>query len=180
MPILTTDSAQPLAVAADLADYPGAPFADSVVLAAGESVRRDAGWLIAPAATETVVLDGDGGRLLMLPTLHLHDVLEVRDVSGDTPVVLTEWRKTRAGMIELTSGFWPRGFEVIEVDMVHGYDACPEDLLPALAFRAQQAKVNRASGGVRLGSLSISPGGADPEDERPDAVVARYRIPGRP
>jgi hypothetical protein len=100
----------------DLIDFPGAPYAWPVVESASEAVRAEAGWHIAPSVTETLTVDSDGGRILFLPTMLLTEVSEVRDVSGETPRVITGWRKSRTGML-IHPGGWPTGFEVIEVDL---------------------------------------------------------------
>ena len=42
--------------------------------AASAAVRRYCGWHIGPVAEETLVLDGPGGDLLVLPTLRLEAV----------------------------------------------------------------------------------------------------------
>lgn len=169
--------ASPLVAPDDLDGFPGAPFAQGIVDAAAGSVRGEAGWHIAPSITETITLDTDGGRYLFLPTMRLTAVSEVRDVTGDAPKVLSDWRKSRAGMLYRAGG-WPSGLESVEVDLTHGYDACPDELLSVIAARAQAARINQAAGNVRLGSLSISPSGEDTSGH--DATVARYTIPSAP
>lgn len=166
--------ADPLVAATDLAEFPGAPFPVAIVASAAESVRRDAGWHIAPSVTETVTVDGKGGQWLFLPSLHVTAVTAVRDVSGDTPTTLTGWRLTRAGMLYRAAG-WPYAVAAVEVDLTHGYDACPPELLPAIAARAQSARVNHGTGNVRLGSLSVSP--PDAPSVSADEAVARFTIP---
>jgi hypothetical protein len=161
----------------DLADFPGAPFAASLVAAASEQVRRQCGWHIAPLVTETFVVDSDGGRVLLLPTMRLVTVTEVRNIAGSTPEVLTGWRKSPAGMLFRASG-WPAGFQTVEVDMQHGYEACPDELLPIIAERCQ---VFAKDGSVRqesLGSRSVSYGLA--EGSASAEVLARFMLPGSP
>jgi hypothetical protein len=163
----------PLASPDDLVSFPGAPFAEALVKAAGESVRRDAGWHIAPEVTETLVLDSEGGRQLFLPTLRdaLSAVVEVRDVSGSTPKVLDGWRLAGSAAVLHRAGGWPQGLGVIEVELTHGYEACPAELLPAIAARTRP-KVRAESLAGRSVQLET--------DNRPDIVVAAFRVPGRP
>lgn len=165
-------TAEPLALPADLAEFPGAPFSADAVAAASEAIRREVGWHIAPRVIETLTLDGTGGGVLFLPTLHLVDVTEVRDVTDDTPRVLTGWRKSQRGMLSRARG-WPRGFEAIEVDVVHGYDSCPPELLPVIAERTSRRVMQES-----LGSRSVS---YSAEGDAPlAATLARFKIPSRP
>lgn len=174
MPVPTGTAAGPLAVAADLSEY--GTFSDDAVEAAGESIRSETGWHIAPTATETLVLDSEGGYALMLPTLHLIEVTEVRDVSGDTPAIITGWRKSVAGMLILPYGRWAVGAETIEVDIEHGYETCPLELLPVLARRIRDNAATSA-GQVRLGSLSIGTTSVGTTVTAQDeAVIARYSL----
>jgi hypothetical protein len=143
-----------LVVAADLDDFPGAPFADSVVQSAGETVRAEAGWHIAPEVTETLTVDSDGGRHLLLPTLRLVDVTEIRDVTGNTPRVLTNWRQSGKGILYREGG-WPAGLSALEVDLTHGYAECPSALLPAVAAYAQSIKRGGRVTQESLGSRSV-------------------------
>lgn len=185
MPLLagltTTDLLEP----ADLAGFAGAPFADEIVAVVGESIRSAAGWHIAPGVVETVAVEGDGTRYLLLPTLHLTDVTAVRDVSDpDNPRTLDGWSKARtprftAGCLRRSSP-WP--CVDIEVDIVHGYDGCPADLLAAAAALCQDARVNKATGKVRLGSLSLDGTGDEVAGEGTStaAAIARYRLTAAP
>lgn len=163
---------------AQLSDFPGAPFADALVDAAVAQLRNDAGgWHIAPVITETVTLDHDGGRQLVLPTRKLVAVTEVRDVSGTTPTVLTDYRVDKAAGI-LERSCWPVGTAVIEVDLEHGYTETPADLLPLVVQRLQTLQVNSALVEQTRGPFteryreSTEPAG---DEERPDPL-ARYTI----
>ncbi len=94
---------------------------------ASARVRNYCGWHIFPEVTETLVLDGRGGRVLMLPTLMLTAVASI--VIDGSELAETAWRKSRRGMLERVDGYgWPVGFETIQVTITHGYDQVPEDL----------------------------------------------------
>lgn len=184
MPVLT-ESTTALLEPADLTGFAGAPFADAIVLVAGESIRSAVGWHVAPSVTETVAVEGDGTRYLFLPTLHLTDVTAVRDVSDpDNPVTLDGWSTAKtprfiAGCLRRSSP-WPCAD--IEVDIVHGYDGCPADLLRAAAALCQDARVDKATGSVRLGSLSINGTGDEVAGDGTSAAaaIARYRLASHP
>ena len=163
---------QPLVSLADLADFPGAPFAQDVLDAAADAVRREAGWHIAPETTETITLDVRGGPVLILPTLFLSSVSEVRDMTGSTPVVLTGWRMSKAGMLSRSAG-WPVGFSAVEVDMVHGYKTCPDSLKPIVA-RATSRVVVQESLGSRSVTYQPDSGGSLA------AQVSHFRLPPLP
>lgn len=154
----------------DVADFPGAPFPDAVLEAACAQVRRIAGWHIAPSITETVVVDHDGSGVLHLRSLHVTDVVAVRDLSGSTPRALTGWRWSADGML---SGSFPDGFRVLEVEYVHGYDECPADLLPVIADRTTRRVIQESIGGR---SVAYSPDG----DRGVEATLAAYRLGALP
>lgn len=163
---------QPLVELEDLRDFPGAPFRPDVVAGAAGAVRAEAGWHVAPTVTETVEVETGGASVALLPSLHVVSVDEVRDLDGN---VLGGWRVSKAsGVLRRTAGRWP---EVIEVDLTHGYERCPPELLPVVAERAQRGK----AGIVRqenIGARSLSLAQAD--DPVSAEVLARYTLPPRP
>jgi hypothetical protein len=172
--------------AADLAQFAGAPFTDDAVAIAVADVQAACRWHIAPQVSETVVVDTPeqfdcntvGPRLLQLPTLNLVSVTAVRDVTDPAnPVAVTDYltaqtRDFKAGLLARGCGYWSLG-SVYEVDMVHGYVTWPPDLLAAVAEAAQDQKINRASGTVRVGAVSMTPGVVSDTSPR---VLNRYRL----
>jgi hypothetical protein len=165
----------------DLADFPGAPFSDALVDAAASAVRGETGWHIAPAVTETVVVESVGGPHLFLPTLQLTAVTAVRDVTDEdaAAVAVTGWRshktpRFRAGVLFRPSGW----YGVYEVDITHGYAACPDDLKPALAAVIKAAREGGRVSSFSLGDLSRSFERGD--STSPLAAIGRYKIPWRP
>lgn len=160
----------PLAVPSDLEKFSGAPFDPELIDIASASVRAEAGWHIAPVITETLTVDCYGGPLLALPTRRIVNISAIRDVtSGST--VLTDWRRMSAGVYRSTG--WPIG--TLEVDITHGYEATPKDLLPVIAARVTSpgAASHLAQRSVTRGPFSESetyrPGATDP-------VIARYAV----
>jgi hypothetical protein len=166
---------EPLLSEGDLGGFPGAPYTAQQATAAAAGVRTLCGWHIAPQVSETVVLDSDGGPLLLLPTLKLVEVAEVRDLTGDEPRAIEGWRSSSAGMLYRRGG-WPRGFGAVEVTMTHGHEVCPPELVPEVAARAQAAKRDQSVSQETLGSRSVS------LRERAVAspVLERHMLPPRP
>lgn len=164
---------QPLLHVEDLNGFPGAPFHPKAVAAAAGAVRAEAGWHIAPAIVETVEVETGRSRVALLRSLHVLEVTEVRD--ADTGAVLEGWRVRKAsGVLVRRHGCWP---EAIEVDVVHGYESCPEELLPVVAERVQRGKagvVQQENIGARSVSYRAN------YDTAGSAVLARYSLPPRP
>jgi hypothetical protein len=141
-----------------------------VLNAAAGQVRAECDWHIAPEVTETLTLETDCGTVVLLPSLYVKSVDEVRSEDG---TVLTGWKWRQNGVLRYKSG-WP---DVIEVDLVHGYTKCPDELVAVVAERAQRIKgggVKSESLAGRSVSLEVGPGQVSAE------VVARYTRPGRP
>lgn len=163
---------QPLVLPSDLDGFPGAPFSHAVATAASEAVRRECGWHIAPQVTQTLTLDVSGGPVLILPTLRLVSVSEVRDMTGDNPRVLTGWRMSQAGMLSRRGG-WPCGFGAVEVDVVHGYEQCPPELLPVIASSAHRRVRQESMGGRSVTFV-------DDDTIAGSSVLSRFRLGPRP
>lgn len=115
----------------ELADFPGAPFAASIVKSAQARLERVLGWHVTPVKTETIRATGargDDRDRLILPSRNITTVSAVRDGSD---VVVPTWRLTGASEAILVGCWTPD--EVYEVDVVHGYATLPADLFPDLA-----------------------------------------------
>lgn len=169
--------ANDLVDADELGEFPGAPFPQSRVDAAVSRLRKIAGWHIAPQLTETLTLDGSTTKLLVLPTLQLVDVVEIRDVSGTTPVVLGDWRAATAGLIKRRCG-WPWGFRAVEVDVVHGYEETPPDLFDVVAGLCQLMLTDPEVAQESLGSWSVTTRdalGASRAEALEDYVLPRFK-----
>ena len=102
---------------------------DAVVSA----MRRYCGWMPFPQRSETFLLDGFGQLPLLLPSLHIENLTEVK-VNGKTvPLEQIEWSHT--GVVYLHSSPewidlrepnpvpWPKRLRGIEVTATHGFDA---------------------------------------------------------
>jgi hypothetical protein len=159
----------PLATAAELAGFKGGPFTDPVVQAAGDSIRDECGWHIAPAITTTMQFRGEGTTIL-LPTMRLIEAPVVTDADGQRlPGV--EWY--RNGVLECPTGF-PR---YVEVMFRHGYPECPKSLLPIITERAQASAGGRIKSEALAGRSVSLEGGYDPVTP---GVLSRYKLQDGP
>ncbi len=171
----------PLLSGVELLDFPGAPFPLSLVLAAAESVRSDAGWHIAPAVAETVLVDGSGAHpLLLLPTLRIVSVSGISVYDDGAWLPLLDWRVAGSGMLYRTGG-WPYGIAGIQVTMTHGFDVVPDDLLPVIAARCQRSGINvlQSQRSETTGPYTVSESFNTRLLEASGTDVGRYKLPNR-
>lgn len=156
----------------DLADFPGAPFPEAVIKAAESSIRRDAGWHIAPVVRETIEVDADPSGVVSLPTLR---VVRVHSISGADGAALTGWTVTRAGRL---SGCRGRG--TLTVDLEHGYENV-DDLLPVVAARCKRqltdATLSARSEGTGTRNTSETYDSGRYDSRLTAAGVRHYQLP---
>jgi hypothetical protein len=135
----------------------GAPFDPEVVFNAGDVIRDRCGWHVAPVVTETLTVDSDGGRWLILPTRRLTAVTAIRDVTRQSPVTLEGWRWTATGTIERTGSWarWPKGLRAVEVDVTHGYPECPTALIEWAAELCRSATRGNEVRTETVGGVSV-------------------------
>lgn len=117
---------------AELADFPGAPFAASIVTSAQARLERVLGWHVTPSKDETIkatMAPGAARDRLILPSRRVTAVTEVRDESG---TIVPTWILTGETEAILKGSYWCPD-EIYEVDVTHGYNDLPKDLLPELA-----------------------------------------------
>lgn len=165
--------ANTLVAPADLADFPGAPFVDALVDAAAGSVRDEAGWHIAPSVTETLTVVSPGGTALLIPSL-LYTITAVRDVTdAANPETITNYVDRGSGVLHRGYG-WATDHKY-EVDVTHGYAACPPALLPVLAELCQLMGVNSALSQQSAGPfrIVIREGGLT---ETSATTLARFKV----
>ena len=159
----------------DLEEFEGSPFEGSTLAAGEAAVRSAARWHIAPSVTETLLLDCDGGTRLVLPSLYVTAISEVRDVSCETPVVITDYRWSSKGILSRRCGWWPCGLATVEVDLTHGYEECPADLWPSIATACLQASTDG-----RIAARTRGPFSDTYRNPETDPVLERYSLPSRP
>lgn len=160
---------EPLAAVTDLTGFNGGPFVQPVVDSAGDSIRDECGWHIAPEVTAVMKFRGEGA-LVLLPTLKLVTVISITDRDGQ-PVDGVDWYEN--GILERASGF-P---SYVEVTFVHGYLVCPRSLLAVVAERASARSAGRIKSEALAGRSVSLEGGYDPVSSR---MLNAYRLQGRP
>lgn len=158
-----------MVTAPDLDYLPGAPFEDGEVDSAVETLRNVVRWHIAPQRSETVTLDVSiMQRRLFLMTTHLVSVDEIRARGevvdpGDYSVSPHLCRVIRNG-----SGYWPSGYAAVEVDMTHGYETVPRDLLSVIAAIAATSRRDQSVREAVAGPWTMALIGIDKIIERYD------------
>ena len=141
-------------------------------------VRAFCGWHIAPKRTEIITISSRGAAVIPLPTLRLVNVTAVRCWDGTAIVPLDSW-DARTGWSPLScsinypAGF-PAGARILEVDMVHGFEDCPEDLLRVIAVLSKPRIVQEALSGH---SVTLANSG---DAWGVESTLARYRLGPRP
>jgi hypothetical protein len=138
------------------------------------AVRSWCGWHVGPSVTETIRVESGGGRVLLLPSLHVTDVTAIRDESGNE-VTGYKWRDN--GIVR---GHW-RCEELYEIDLTHGYETMPSELL-GIVDRLDAEGGDRVLTSVTRGPFSESYGSTDLEAQpiTTRAIIGRYRLPSRP
>ncbi|BDY31409.1 hypothetical protein [Mycolicibacterium mageritense] len=134
---MANDLVQP----SELAYLPGGPFTEGEVDAAVAALRQAVRWHIAPVRSETVTLDvGRYENVLQLPTRKLVSVAEVR---SNGVVVDPASYEVSIGLaqVKLAYGYWGAGFGAVDVDLTHGYESVPLDLLPVIAETATSQRL---------------------------------------
>jgi hypothetical protein len=158
-----------LAAVTDLAGFNGGPFTEPIVSSAGDSIRDECEWHIAPEVTVVMKFRGEGS-VILLPTLKLVTVISITDRDGRA-VGGVDWLEN--GILECPNGFPP----YVEVTFVHGYRVCPRSLLAVVAERAAARKAGRIKSEALAGRSVSLEGGYDPATS---AVLAKYRLHGGP
>lgn len=158
-----------MVTANDLSHLPGAPFEDAEVDSAVETLRNAVRWHIAPQRSETVTLDVSVmQRRLFLMTTRLISVDEIRAngevVSPDDYSVSTHLCR----IIRTGSGYWPSGYGAVEVDMTHGYETVPLDLLNVIAAIAATSRRDQVVREAVAGPWTMALIGIDKVIERYD------------
>lgn len=121
-------------------------FTDSQLDMAVAMVREYCGWHIAPVRTETLTLDGNGSTEMALPTLLLSDLVSCT-IDG-AEVTDVEWSTN--GTLERRSRF-PRKKRAVVVEVEHGHEDCPDDVLGVIATVAARIPFNTGGDGIEVG-----------------------------
>ena len=100
----------------------GDPRLPSLIAGASAAIRRYCGWHITPVIDETVTLDGPGGSLLSLKTLHMTALTSVT-ASGIAVDLASgvEWSEL-GNLRRMDGGWWTDRYRSIEVTFTHGFE----------------------------------------------------------
>lgn len=131
------------------------PRSELLIRGAVAAIRRHCRWHISPAKVEEVVLDGRGGTMQRLPSIHVLDIQQVLD--GDTELVFKiDYRWTQAGLLSRSHGRWSPHFRDVQVTMRHGFDDVPD--LVALVHSVVSRAMASPLGATReqAGAMSVS------------------------
>lgn len=143
---------------------------DQAIRQASGLVRSLVRWHVFPSLSETFRLDGSGSDTLLLPTLRLTDVTQVRN---DGTVVDVTWSRT--GVVRRSAGRFTTKQGGVEVDVAHGYAQVPVDLADVVMALAERIldDPTLAKGNERLGDYSVGYGDLSQIHRR---VLADYAI----
>lgn len=97
------------------------PETARLLASALSAARRWCGWHVAPLiSNDEVTVDGPGGKLLVLPTLRLTDLVTV--IEDGTNIDLDGLHWSARGLVRKDYGSWSQRFGSITVVMSHGFD----------------------------------------------------------
>lgn len=157
------------------ADHPGLPAA---IDAAVDAVRTYCDWHIWPARTVTMRLDGEGGKVLTLPTLHVTQLDDIREQGHLIDPETYEW--SASGDVRRLAGSWTQRWRGLEVDLTHGYAQCPPALLALLADTVSDALSNPVGAPSAIGpfqwATQIPASSRWLSEQR--TLLDHYRLPG--
>lgn len=122
--------------------------------AAHAAVRRFCGWHVAPVITESLTLDGNGSRSILLPSRRVTAITSVVE-DGTT---LTDFEWSESGIITKPGGYWSRKHRSIVVSLSHGFDDASDvaGIISGIAARSMAAKDGALM--KRAGSMSFQRG----------------------
>ena len=156
------------------ADLPGL---DAAIDAAVDAIRTYCGWHVWPERDETITLDGEGGSVLTLPTMHLADLAEIREHGAVVDASAYEWSRT--GDVKRVAGRWTRRWRGLEVDLVHGYASVPAALRMLVVDSVADAVSSPAGAPTAIGPFQW--GTQMPASSRwlseQRTILDRYRLP---
>jgi hypothetical protein len=134
---------------------PNDPRSDLLIRGAVAGIRRHCGWHVSPSRTESVVLDGHGGPVERLPSLHVTEVGEVRD-AGAVLTYRADYRWSAMGLLKRTRGSFSPHFRDVEVTFTHGHDDVPDlvGLVHSVVSRAMASPMGATR--EQAGTMSVS------------------------
>jgi len=162
------------------ADDPRLPL---LLAGATAGVRRYCRWHIAPVVEQTFRLDGPGGTVLALPTMHLVEVLSLTE-RGTALVEDTDFEWSEVGSVaRLGRARWTERYRAIIATIRHGYETADDvrqiiQQVVANALASPLGATTESAGGVAVTWAQTAPGVAGGMSllERDLAVLNTYRL----
>jgi len=111
-------------------------------LAAEDQVRDYCGWHVAPPRTETLVLDGTGTAILLLPSVYVTAISSITEAGVAVGSGSYTW--SEGGLVEKIWGVWTWKRRAIQVTLTHGYPVCPASIRREVARLAAASYANPA------------------------------------
>lgn len=157
---------------------------DALLEAVSDAIRDECGWHIAPVQTDALMtVDGSGGYIQNLPTLHLTAVSSVVEEGtaqtiGNGGVDWSERGQLSKGPRSPWSSLWTRKLRGVAATVTHGYAECPAAVALVLAAVVQRSLPTATTGAVPVGVQSETKGPfsityTSPKDE-PRGAAAGY------
>ena len=152
---------EPLASASELATYSNGAVSSSDPRVAGSlagvslAIRNYCGWHITPELSDSLTLDGPGGRLLSLPTKYLTAITAL--VENDVVLVdNTDFRWSVDGSVKRLHTRWHDDFRIIDATITHGYPSAPDVKSVALAVVTRELSSPTGATREQAGAVSVS------------------------
>lgn len=138
-------------------------------LAAVADVRGYCAWHLAPVVTETVTVDGSGGAVQLLPTLHLTGLTSITNDG----VLVEEPQWSEMGAVR-GPRYWTSKYRGVVAEITHGYAEFPLEVLAVLRSMAKDGLT--LTGKPR--KFTSGPHSVELSDPSPLhlAVLERYRV----
>lgn len=115
-------------LAANVDESPSNPKLKGRLRDASRRFRVAVGWPVSRTEGDVAELNGDGGRILLLPVMYVESVASVRVDGAALPTTGAYRLDRRAGILERCDGqVWPTGLARVEVTYTHGFDAETKD-----------------------------------------------------
>lgn len=149
---------QPFATPQQMADRSGGAIPANhphLVLALGAAtreIRKHCRWHVAPSRTETLKVAARAGRPVWLPTQKITAINTISISGAPLDVGLVDWSEDG----ELGYTAWTTGRQALEVNLTHGLEQVPDDLvdltlqIAARALGSPLGIVREQAGGVSV------------------------------
>ena len=149
-----------------------------------DAIKGYCGWHIAPSIEAEITIDGSNHFEQPLPTLHLTALTSVTEDGVAIDLTNVDW--SESGVMTKRSGFWTYKKSGLVVNMTHGYDEIPMDLMgvalgiATLAQTPSSAASSQSAGPYSI-QLTTRAGGAAgglyiPKDMAD--ILGRYKLWG--